>query len=97
MIIIMGGTMIWQQWTTPTSGDPTQKKIMMFMPVMFTLMFILFPMPAGLVLYWLVNNIMSITQQLYQKNAHGTHPFVATMITSVVLFVLGYLAVLTTA
>jgi YidC/Oxa1 family membrane protein insertase len=96
MIIIMGITMIWQQWTTPTTGDPQQKKIMMFMPIIFTGMFIVFPMPAGLVLYWLVNNIMSITQQLYLRNAHGTHPFVATIITSVVLFVSGFIAVLTT-
>jgi len=96
MIIIMGITMVWQQWTTPTTGDPQQKKIMMLMPVIFTGMFIVFPMPAGLVLYWLVNNIMSITQQLYLRNAHGTHPFVATIITSVVLFVSGFIAVLTT-
>jgi len=96
MIIIMGITMIWQQWTTPTTGDPQQKKMMMFMPIIFTGMFIVFPMPAGLVLYWLVNNIMSITQQLYLRNAHGTHPFVATIITSVVLFVSGFIAVLTT-
>ena len=92
MIIVMGITMIWQQWTTPTTGDPQQKKIMMFMPIIFTGMFIVFPMPAGLVLYWLVNNIMSITQQLYLRNAHGTHPFVATIITSVVLFVSGFIA-----
>lgn len=96
MIIIMGLSMIWQQWTTPTTGDPSQKKIGMMMTLVFVGMFIVFPMPAGLVLYWLINNIMSITQQIYLRNAHGTHPFVATMITSVVLFVGGYIAVLTT-
>ena len=94
MIVIMGATMIWQQWTTPSSMDPQQKKIMMMMPVIFTGMFIIFPMPAGLVLYWLINNITSITQQIYLKNAHGTHPMIATLVTSVVLFVLGFLAVL---
>lgn len=96
MIIIMGISMIWQQWTTPTTGDPSQKKIGMIMTLVFVGMFIVFPMPAGLVLYWLINNIMSITQQMYLRKAHGTHPFVATMITSVVLFVAGYIAVLTT-
>ena len=96
MIIVMGISMIWQQWTTPTTGDPSQKKIGMVMTLVFVLMFIVFPMPAGLVLYWLINNIMSITQQIYLRNAHGTHPFVATMLTSVVLFFAGYIAVLTT-
>lgn len=42
-------------------GDPMQAKIMMFMPVVFTFLFLNFP--SGLVLYWLVNNILSIAQQ----------------------------------
>ena len=46
---------------TPAAGDPTQQKVMMFMPVIFTVMFINFP--AGLVIYWLCNNILSIGQQ----------------------------------
>lgn len=94
MIIVMGIAMIWQQWTTPTTGDPLQKKIGIFMTLVFAMMF--FAMPAGLVLYMLINNITSITQQIYLRNAHGAHPFVATMITSVVLFLGGYIAVLTT-
>ncbi len=60
--VVMGLTMLIQQWLTPTGGDPTQKKIMMIMPVVFTWMFLGFP--AGLVLYWMVNNILSIGQQL---------------------------------
>jgi len=48
---------------TPTAGDPTQAKLMLFMPVIFTFMFINFA--AGLVLYWLVNNVLSIGQQYY--------------------------------
>lgn len=59
--IIMGGTMLLQQRLTPAAGDPTQQKVMMFMPLIFTFMFLNFP--AGLVLYWLVNNILSIAQQ----------------------------------
>jgi len=46
---------------TPTPGDPSQAKLMMFLPIVFTVMFINFP--SGLVLYWLVNNILSIGQQ----------------------------------
>ncbi len=59
--IVMGVTMFLQQKLTPTTGDPTQAKIMMLMPVIFTVMFINFP--AGLVIYWLTNNVLSIAQQ----------------------------------
>ncbi|MBF0338092.1 MAG: membrane protein insertase YidC [Nitrospirae bacterium] len=61
--IIMGITMLIQQKMTPTSMDPMQNKIMMFMPIVFTFMFLSFP--SGLVLYWLVSNILSIIQQFY--------------------------------
>ncbi|MEO5358036.1 MAG: membrane protein insertase YidC [Nitrospirae bacterium YQR-1] len=61
--IIMGATMFIQQKMTPTTMDPTQAKIMMIMPVVFTFMFLSFP--SGLVLYWLVSNILSIVQQMY--------------------------------
>ena len=50
-----------QQWMTPQQGDPTQQRMMMIMPLVFTFMFISFP--AGLVLYWLVNNVLTIGQQ----------------------------------
>ncbi|MFW5488373.1 MAG: membrane protein insertase YidC [Desulfovibrio sp.] len=59
--LIMGATMFLQQKLTPTPGDPTQAKIMLFMPVIFTFMFLNFP--SGLVVYWLVNNVLSIGQQ----------------------------------
>ncbi|NLN60334.1 MAG: membrane protein insertase YidC [Deltaproteobacteria bacterium] len=61
--IIMGATMFFQQKMTPTMGDPMQAKIMLFMPVVFTFLFLNFP--SGLVLYWLFNNIISIGQQVY--------------------------------
>ncbi|MCX5861608.1 MAG: membrane protein insertase YidC [Deltaproteobacteria bacterium] len=60
--ILMGGTMVLQQWMTPSAGDPTQKKMMLMMPVVFTYMFLSFP--SGLVLYWLVSNVLSIGQQV---------------------------------
>jgi YidC/Oxa1 family membrane protein insertase len=63
LTIIMGGTMFLQQKLTPTPGDPTQAKMMMFMPIIFTVIFINFS--SGLVLYWLINNILSIAQQHY--------------------------------
>lgn len=61
LTILMGVSMFLQQWLTPQQGDPAQQRVMMIMPVLFTFMFINFP--AGLVLYWLVNNILTIGQQ----------------------------------
>jgi YidC/Oxa1 family membrane protein insertase len=61
LTLLMGASMFIQQKMTPTPGDPTQAKIMLFLPIIFTVMFINFP--SGLVLYWLVNNVLSIGQQ----------------------------------
>ena len=63
LTIIMGATMFLQQKLSPPPGDPSQAKFMMMMPLIFTFIFINFP--AGLVLYWLVNNVLSISQQYY--------------------------------
>ncbi|MDY0261717.1 membrane protein insertase YidC [Syntrophotalea acetylenica] len=59
--VIMGVTMFIQQKMSPTSMDSQQAKIMLFMPVIFTFMFLNFP--SGLVIYWLVNNLLTILQQ----------------------------------
>jgi YidC/Oxa1 family membrane protein insertase len=59
--LIMGATMLIQTKLNPTPPDPMQAKVMMIMPIVFTGMFLFFP--AGLVLYWTVNNILSIAQQ----------------------------------
>lgn len=61
--ILMGGSMFVQQYLTPTTGDPTQAKMMLIMPVVFTFMFLSFP--TGLVIYWFFSNLLSIGQQLY--------------------------------
>ena len=61
--LLMGGTMYAQQLLSPTLGDPMQARIMKMMPIMFTVLFLFFP--AGLVLYWLVNSVLSIAQQWY--------------------------------
>ncbi|PFG10598.1 YidC/Oxa1 family membrane protein insertase [Marinobacter sp. LV10MA510-1] len=61
--IIMGASMMLQMHLNPTPPDPMQAKIMKLMPVVFTIFFLWFP--AGLVLYWVVNNILSISQQWY--------------------------------
>ncbi|MFG0382834.1 membrane protein insertase YidC [Pseudomonas sp. zbq_18] len=61
--IIMGATMFIQQQLNPTPPDPMQAKVMKLMPIIFTFFFLWFP--AGLVLYWVVNNVLSIAQQWY--------------------------------
>jgi YidC/Oxa1 family membrane protein insertase len=67
--VVMGLSMLIQQKMTPSTMDPKQAKIMMFMPIVFTFMFLSFP--AGLVLYWLVNNLLAIAQQ-YHVNKKAT-------------------------
>ena len=69
LTIIMGATMLLQQKMSPPMGDPTQAKLMMFMPLIFTVIFINFS--AGLVLYWLVNNVLSISQQYYIQKKYA--------------------------
>ena len=68
--VLMGATMILQTRLNPKPTDPIQAKVMTWMPVIFSVFFFFFP--AGLVLYWLVNNILSITQQWYiNKTIHA--------------------------
>jgi YidC/Oxa1 family membrane protein insertase len=61
--VLMGASMFFQQKLNPAPMDPIQQKVLMSLPFIFTLFFAFFP--AGLVLYWLVNNILSILQQWY--------------------------------
>ena len=68
--ILMGATMIIQTSLNPPPTDPIQAKVMKIMPVVFSVFFFFFP--AGLVLYWLVNNVLSIAQQWYvNKSIHA--------------------------
>ena len=69
LTLLMGASMFIQQKMTPTPGDPAQAKMMMFLPIIFTVMFINFP--SGLVLYWFVSNILSIGQQYRIKRKPG--------------------------
>lgn len=67
LTLLMGASMVIQQRMTPSTADPVQQRMMMFLPVVFTVMFINFP--AGLVLYWLSNNVLSIAQQQLMARA----------------------------
>ena len=73
--LLMGITMFWQQKITPTSADPTQQRIMMIMPVMFTAMMAF--SPSGVVLYWTVSQLWAIGQQYLTNRLIGP-PAVAT-------------------
>jgi YidC/Oxa1 family membrane protein insertase len=73
---LMGITMFWQQKITPTTADPTQQRIMMIMPVMFTAMMAF--SPSGVVLYWFVSNLWAIGQQYFTNWLIGP-PAVATV------------------
>ncbi|MBN9289294.1 MAG: membrane protein insertase YidC [Gammaproteobacteria bacterium 39-13] len=68
--LIMGATMFLQQRMNPAPPDPVQAKVMMLMPVVFTVLFLSFP--SGLVLYWTVNNLLSIAQQWFITRSLAT-------------------------
>ena len=68
--LLMGASMFVQQKMTPVMGDPRQAKMMLFMPVLFTFMFL--NLPAGLVLYWTLSNVFQIAQQKYMEHIGKT-------------------------
>ncbi len=67
--VLMGASMVLQQKMTPSAADPTQQKIMMLMPVMFTVMFLW--APSGLVIYWFTSNLFGIGQQVITNKLAG--------------------------
>jgi YidC/Oxa1 family membrane protein insertase len=70
LVLLMGASMVLQQWMTPQQGDPTQQRMMMVMPLVFT--FISMNFPSGLVLYWLVNNLLTMGQQWFLLRADAS-------------------------
>lgn len=70
--LLMGVSMYYQQKLMPSGMDPKQAKLFQLMPVVFTFMFLNFP--SGLVLYWLVNNVLTIVQQYFINKKHGEIP-----------------------
>jgi YidC/Oxa1 family membrane protein insertase len=67
--IVMTATSLFQTWLNPTPPDPMQAKLMWIMPLAFSVMFVFFP--AGLVLYWITNNVLSIAQQWFINKRLG--------------------------
>lgn len=71
LVVLFVVSMLYQQWSTPSTMDETQKKIMLVMPIIFGFLFFIH-MPAGLTLYWLTSNIISIAQ-MQQLRKPGKH------------------------
>ncbi|RZI76901.1 MAG: membrane protein insertase YidC [Variovorax sp.] len=69
--VVMTATSLFQTWLNPTPPDPMQAKLMWIMPLAFSVMFIFFP--AGLVLYWITNNTLSIAQQWFINKRLGVN------------------------
>ena len=90
MILLMGASMFYQQYTTPSAMDAAQRRIFLAMPIMFTVSFIIFPMPSGLTLYWLVNNLISIVQQVSLRSARISSPYRVTALAGLAIFGFGY-------
>jgi YidC/Oxa1 family membrane protein insertase len=73
--LLMGATMVWQQKITPSTADPVQQRMMMLMPIMFSVMFLW--APSGLVIYWFISNLWAIGQQYFTNyliGPPGTRP-----------------------
>jgi YidC/Oxa1 family membrane protein insertase len=67
--VVMGAAQFWQTRMTPSTADPAQQRIMMFMPIMFSVMSLSFP--SGLVIYWLVSTLFTIGQQQFTNYLIG--------------------------
>jgi len=88
MVILFVITMLIQQWTTPSTMDPMQKKMMMVMPIVFGFMFV--NLPAGLTIYWLTNNLISIGQQKALQYEGTKHALAITLGVSAAVFLLAF-------
>ncbi|MBP9837582.1 MAG: membrane protein insertase YidC [Proteobacteria bacterium] len=88
MVIIFVASLLIQQWITPTAGmDPAQKKAMMIVPLIFGFMFA--SMPAGLTIYYLTNNFISIFQQKSLKNGNNAKAVAITVSVAAVIYGIG--------
>ena len=89
MVVLFVISMLYQQWSTPSTMDETQKKILLVMPVIFGFAFFIH-MPAGLTLYWLTSNIISIVQMKQLRKAGKHNAFLITTAVAGLVFVFAF-------
>ncbi len=91
LVVLFTASMMVQQYITPSTMDPAQKKVMMFMPLVMFFMFVSFP--AGLALYWLTNNLIGIGQQqsLMYSEKSGKSGFKITALVALLVYGIAYL------
>ncbi len=86
IVLAMGAIMFIQQYRTPMPNvDPAQRKMVLSMSVIFTLMFLIFPFPAGLAIYMFINTLISLIQQQSLRSERINSPFVVTIFSSFVI------------
>ncbi len=95
MVILWTASMFLQQRLSSSAAmDPTQKKVMNIMLVVMSLFFLFGSFPSGLVLYWFVSNLISITQQFYMRSDKKVSAYHATAVASLAIFAVGYVVTL---
>jgi membrane protein insertase Oxa1/YidC/SpoIIIJ len=83
IVLAMGAIMFIQQYRTPMPNvEPAQRKMVLSMSVIFTLMFLIFPFPAGLAIYMFINTLISLIRQQSLKSDKINSPFVVTVVSS---------------
>ena len=92
MVLAMGTIMFIQQYRTPMPNmDASQRKVMLGMSLVFTMMFLIFPFPAGLALYMLVNTTISLVQQQCIKSEKVNKPFQVTLAAAAAILVSAFI------
>lgn len=95
LTLLFGASLIYQQRLNPPQfTDPAQEAVFKWMPYIFVALFIIFPMPSGLILYWLINNLSSIAQQVLIKKSGIKSMFITNLFINLILVVVAFLLTL---
>ena len=95
LTLLFAGSIYLQQLSMPANNmDPAQKKMMLFMPLIFIVMMFIYPVPSALILYYLVSNLISFVQQKLLRDGTTGSAFKATLLSSIGIFIVGFLVTL---
>lgn len=95
LTLLFAGSIYLQQLSMPSANiDPMQKKMMLFMPLIFIVMMFIYPVPSALILYYLVSNLISFVQQKLLRDGQTGSAFKATILASIGIFLAGFLVTL---